>query len=109
VPIPVMHGKMIVLGYRFGPLAYVTDAKTIPESSLALLEGLDILVLNALRERPHPTHLSLGESLELIERLRPREAYLVHLSHELSHAHATAQLPANVHIAHDGLTVTTQR
>ncbi|MCC6791134.1 MAG: MBL fold metallo-hydrolase [Thermomicrobiales bacterium] len=108
VPIPVLHGKMTVFGYRFGPLAYVTDAKTVPESSLELLEGLDVLVLNALRERPHPTHLSLAEALELIERLRPREAYLVHLSHELGHQQASAQLPSNVHIAYDGLTVKTR-
>jgi phosphoribosyl 1,2-cyclic phosphate phosphodiesterase len=105
-PIPVMHGKMTVFGYRFGPLAYVTDAKLVPESSLELLQGLDVLVLNALRERPHPTHLSLPEALELIARLRPREAYLVHLSHELGHEEATAMLPPNVKIACDGLTVT---
>jgi phosphoribosyl 1,2-cyclic phosphate phosphodiesterase len=108
VPIPVPHGRMTVYGYRFGDLAYVTDAKTIPESSLALLEGLDVLVLNALRERSHPTHLSLPEAVELIERLQPRAAYLVHLSHELGHEHASAQLPPNVHIAYDGLTVKTR-
>ena len=108
VPVPVMHGRVTVLGYRFGDLAYVTDAKTIPEPSLELLEGLDLLVLNALRERPHPTHLSVAEAIAIIERLRPREAYLVHLSHELGHEDATALLPSNVHIAHDGLTVTTR-
>lgn len=108
VPVPVLHGKMTVLGYRFGPLAYVTDAKLVPESSMALLEGLDVLVLNALRERPHPTHLSLSEAVELIGRLQPREAYLIHLSHELGHEQATALLPPNIHVAHDGLTVKTR-
>lgn len=108
VPVPVTHGRMTVFGYRIGDLAYVTDAKTIPESSLALLEGLDVLVLNALRERPHPTHLSLAEAVATIERLRPREAYLVHLSHELGHQQATAHLPRGVSIAYDGLTVKTR-
>jgi phosphoribosyl 1,2-cyclic phosphate phosphodiesterase len=108
VPVPVQHGRTTVLGYRFGDLAYVTDAKDVPESSLALLGGLDILVLNALRERSHPTHLSVSEAVELIERLRPREAYLTHLSHEVSHEQASALLPTNVRIAYDGLTVRTR-
>ena len=107
VPIPVMHGRTHVLGYRFDNLAYVTDAKVISSESREMLTGLDILVLNALRERPHPTHLSIGEALEIIEEVAPREAYLIHLSHEISHQQATAMLPPNVHIAHDGLTVTT--
>jgi len=108
VPIPVRHGRMPVTGYRFGDLAYVTDAKEIPPGSLELLRGLDILVLNALRERPHPTHLSLAEAVAIIEDLRPRQAYLVHLSHELSHAAATAQLPPGIAVAYDGLTVRTR-
>jgi len=107
VPIPVLHGRTHVLGYRFGNLAYVTDSKVISAESRELIKGLDILVLNALRERPHPTHLSIGEALEIIEEVAPREAYLIHLSHEISHQQATAMLPPNVHIAHDGLTVTT--
>ncbi len=104
-PIPVRHGGGTVLGYRFGPLAYVTDAKEVPATSMALLRGLDVLVLNALRERPHPTHLNLAEAVALIEELRPRRAYLVHLSHELSFAAATALLPPGVSVAWDGLTV----
>ncbi len=105
VPVPVFHGRLPILGYRFGDLAYVTDAKQIPASSLELLRGLDVLVLNALRERPHPTHLSLPEAVATVEELRPRAAYLVHLSHELSHAAAEALLPSGIHIAYDGLTV----
>jgi phosphoribosyl 1,2-cyclic phosphate phosphodiesterase len=108
VPIPVEHGRTPVLGFRFGDLAYVTDAKVIPESSLALLEGLDVLVINALRERPHPTHLSLGEAAALIEQLRPNAAYVVHLSHEVSHARASTFMPPNGQIAYDGLTVTSR-
>jgi phosphoribosyl 1,2-cyclic phosphate phosphodiesterase len=106
VPIPVTHGRTNVLGYRFGPLAYVTDAKIVPESSIELLEGVDTLVINALRERPHPTHLSIADALEIIWRVAPRCAYLVHLSHEISHAAASALLPPNVEVAYDGLTIT---
>ena len=105
VPIPVLHGRLPILGYRIGPLAYITDAKTIPDTSLALLTGLDVLVLNGLRDRPHPTHLSIPEAVEIIAALRPRQAYLTHLSHELTHAAASALLPAGVAIATDGLVV----
>jgi phosphoribosyl 1,2-cyclic phosphate phosphodiesterase len=105
IPIPVQHGRIPVIGFRFGDLAYVTDAKEIPATSLELLRELDVLVLNALRERPHPTHLSLGEAVAIVDELRPRAAYLVHLSHELSHAAATALLPLGIDVAYDGLTV----
>lgn len=107
VPIPVQHGRIVVQGFRIGDLAYVTDAKTIPPSSMELLQDLDILVLNALRDRPHPVHLSLSEAVAIIEELQPRAAYLVHLSHELSHADASSRLPANVQVAYDGLTIRT--
>jgi phosphoribosyl 1,2-cyclic phosphate phosphodiesterase len=105
VPIPVLHGRSVVYGFRFDRLAYVTDAKEVPSESMELLRGLDVLVLNALRERPHPTHLSLAEAVAVIEELKPRQAYLVHLSHELSHADASRQLPAGIEVAYDGLTV----
>ena len=107
VPIPVWHGKTPVLGYRFGDLAYVTDAKDVPTSSRGLLAGVEVLVLNALRERPHPTHLSLTEAVEIIEEIAPREAYLTHISHELGHRVAVDLLPPHVHPAHDGLTIHT--
>lgn len=105
-PIPVWHGRSPVHGFRFGDLAYVTDAKTISDESMALLSGADTLVLNALRERPHPTHLSVEEAVEIIARIKPRQAFLVHLSHELGHAEAEALLPPGVFVAYDGLTVT---
>jgi phosphoribosyl 1,2-cyclic phosphate phosphodiesterase len=104
-PIQVAHGRWTVNGFRLGGLAYVTDAKAIAPESLALMRGADTLVLNALRERPHPVHLSLGEALEIIEDVRPRQAFLVHLSHELSHAAASEQLPEHVRVAYDGLRV----
>lgn len=105
VPLPVWHGRTPVNGYRFGSLAYITDAKEVPAETRALLGDLDLLVLNALRDRPHPTHLSIGEAVEIICEVRPRRAFLVHLSHELSHEEASAQLPSGIEIAYDGLTV----
>jgi phosphoribosyl 1,2-cyclic phosphate phosphodiesterase len=108
IPISVQHGRITVQGFRMGDLAYITDAKEIPPYSMALLRGLDILVLNALRNRPHPVHLSLSEAVAIIEELQPRAAYLVHLSHELSHADASSRLPTNISVAYDGLTVQAQ-
>lgn len=105
VPFSVVHGRWTVSGFRFANLVYLTDAKAIPDAALEVMRGADVLVINALRERPHPVHLSLAESLEVIAEVRPRRAYLVHLSHELSHADATALLPPGVEVAYDGLTV----
>ncbi|MFT4041009.1 MAG: MBL fold metallo-hydrolase [Thermomicrobiales bacterium] len=107
IPIPVLHGRLPILGYRFGDLAYVTDAKTIPESSMALLHGLDVLIINGLREREHPTHLSFGEATTIVEQVQPRRAFLVHLSHETSHEAAQALVPPPIKIAYDGLVVQT--
>ncbi len=104
-PVTVWHGKMPVTGFRFGPLAYVTDAKIVPEETIDALQGVEVLVLNALRERPHPTHLSIHEAVEVIQRIQPRAAYLIHLSHELGHANAQALVPDWVTIAWDGLMV----
>lgn len=105
VPIPVMHGRTLVHGFRFGPLAYVTDAKIIPDESRERLAGVDTLVINALRERPHPTHLSVEDALAIIDLLKPRQAFLTHISHELSHAAGSALLPAGVALAYDGLMI----
>jgi phosphoribosyl 1,2-cyclic phosphate phosphodiesterase len=108
VPIAILHGRLPITGFRIGDLAYITDAKEIPDPSLALLHDLDVLVLNALRERSHPTHLSVSEAVEVIQALRPRRAFLVHLSHEMSHAEAQAMVPAGIEVAWDGLTVATR-
>jgi len=105
IPIPVLHGRLPISGYRIGKIAYVTDAKTIPEESLDLLQDLDVLVLNGLREREHPTHLSFDEASNIIHLLSPKRAYLVHLSHETSHEEAQRLLPAGIDVAWDGLTV----
>ena len=105
VPVPVLHGDLPVLGFRFAQAAYVTDFSTIPDSSLALLEGLEVLILDALRHKPHPTHSSLEESLALVERLKPRQAFFTHIAHELGHKETSATLPPHVHLAYDGLTI----
>lgn len=106
MPVPVDHGDMMIYGFRIGSLAYVTDAKTIPDSGMALLQGLDILILNALRFKAHPTHLNIEEAIELCRDLRPRQCYLTHISHEMGlHAVVDEMLPENMHLGYDGLTI----
>lgn len=105
VPLPVLHGNLPVLGFRFGSAAYVTDFSTIPDSTMPLLEGLDVLILDALRHKPHPSHSTLEHSLELVERLKPRRAFFTHIAHELGHEATNALLPAHVRLAYDGLTL----
>ena len=94
-----------MFGYRFGKLAYITDVKAIPEAERELLRGLDVLVLNALWWRPHPTHLSIAEAIETAQALGARRTYLTHLTHETGHAELAAQLPDGILPAYDGLTV----
>ncbi|MCS7083303.1 MAG: MBL fold metallo-hydrolase [Bacteroidota bacterium] len=102
-PIPVWHGPISVLGFRIGPFAYVTDVSQIPEQSLPLLEGLEVLVLGALRYRPHPMHFSIHEAVSAARRLGAKQTYLIHLTHEVLHAEAEADLPEFVQPAYDGL------
>lgn len=102
-PVPLLHGPWQTTGYRIGSMAYLTDCSQIPESSWALLEGLDLLVIDALRWRTHPTHLSIDESLAVAERLRPKRMVLTHLSHEVSHAQDSPKLPSGVQFAYDGM------
>jgi phosphoribosyl 1,2-cyclic phosphate phosphodiesterase len=103
VPLPVFHGNLPVLGFRIRDFAYITDFSAIPEETLALLAGLDVLVLDALRHKPHPTHSTVENSLSLVERLKPRRAFFTHIAHELAHTETNAALPAHVRLAHDGL------
>jgi phosphoribosyl 1,2-cyclic phosphate phosphodiesterase len=103
--IPVRHGRMTVLAYRIGGFGYVTDCNGISEAAADALTGLDVLVIDALRRKPHPTHFALEESLAQIERLRPRRAFLTHLGHDFDHATLEAELPDRVRVAHDGLTL----
>ncbi|PYU97963.1 MAG: MBL fold metallo-hydrolase [Acidobacteria bacterium] len=103
IPLPVLHGNLPVLGFRFGKAAYVTDFSAIPDSTIPLIEGLDVLILDALRHKPHPTHSSLEQSLEWVERLKPRRAFFTHIAHELGHEATNAVLPPHVRLAYDGL------
>ncbi|HEY3265613.1 MAG TPA: MBL fold metallo-hydrolase [Armatimonadota bacterium] len=105
IPIPICHGQLPILGYRIGGCAYLTDCSRIPEGSEALLQGLDVLVLGALRHRPHPTHFSLPQAVAAAQRLNPRRTYFTHIGHELDHEATERDLPAGFHIAYDGLTL----
>jgi phosphoribosyl 1,2-cyclic phosphate phosphodiesterase len=106
IPVPVFHGNLPILGFRFGSAAYVTDVSAIPETSLPLLQGLEVLILDALRPKPHPTHLSIEQALGVVEQLKPRRAYFTHIAHELAHAETSALLPPHVRLAYDGLRIT---
>jgi len=103
LPVKLMHGPDEIHGYRFGSAAYLTDFSEIPEESMAQLAGLDILFLDALRRRPHPTHSTLENSVRLVERLQPRRAFFTHISHDLGHEETNRSLPERVRLAHDGL------
>lgn len=103
IPILVMHGRLPILGFRIDEMAYLTDVKTIPDEELGKLEGLKVLVVNALHHRDHPTHLNLEEALELIARIRPERAFLTHVSHEMGRVEVIRdRLPAGVSFAYDG-------
>jgi phosphoribosyl 1,2-cyclic phosphate phosphodiesterase len=104
-PLRLQHGRFRVLGFRIGDLAYCTDVSKIPEESWPWLEGLDTLILDALRHSPHPTHFNLAEALEAIERLKPRRTFLTHLSHDFDHGPTESALPPGVALAYDGLSV----
>jgi phosphoribosyl 1,2-cyclic phosphate phosphodiesterase len=103
LPVPVLHGPMEILGFRFGRCAYLTDFSVIPEASLPLLADLDILFLDALRHVPHPTHCTVDQALAYVDRLKPRRALLTHICHDLEHEATNAALPAHVRLAYDGL------
>jgi phosphoribosyl 1,2-cyclic phosphate phosphodiesterase len=99
-----MHGSRTILGYRVGSFAYLTDCSGIPGESWPLLRGVRTVILDALRDRPHPTHFSVTEALAIVVRLAPERAYFTHMCHDLPHAATCARLPAGVELAYDGLT-----
>jgi phosphoribosyl 1,2-cyclic phosphate phosphodiesterase len=103
VPVPLLHGPSPILGYRIGKFAYLTDCNRIPDSSWPLLDGLHTLVLDALRDRPHPTHFSVSQALEVVARVAPARTYFTHICHDLPHAATCARLPRGVELAYDGL------
>lgn len=105
-PVEVMHGKKPIYGYRIGKFGYITDAKTIAETEVDKLFGLDVLIVNALRDRDHFAHFTIPEALQLIQEVKPKCAYLTHFCHEAGlHDEIEKNTPANVHPAYDGLTI----
>ena len=104
-PVEVIHGRLPVTAYRFNDFAYATDLSEIPPASLEMLRGLDVLVLDCLRLRPHPTHLWLERSLAYVAELKPRRAYFTHMAHDIKHARDSALLPRGIEWAYDGLEI----
>jgi phosphoribosyl 1,2-cyclic phosphate phosphodiesterase len=103
--VPVTHGRQTISGYRFGSAAYLTDLSEIPEESVPLLQGLDVLILDALRREPHPTHSHLEKSIAFVEQLKPKRAFFTHMSHDLDHGPTEAILPPYIRLAYDGLKI----
>jgi phosphoribosyl 1,2-cyclic phosphate phosphodiesterase len=103
VPVPLWHGDAPILGFRLGTFAYLTDCNRLHDDAWALVEGVETLVIDALRDKPHTTHFTVAEALEVIGRVKPRRAYMTHMSHDLGHAATSARLPAGVELAYDGL------
>jgi phosphoribosyl 1,2-cyclic phosphate phosphodiesterase len=102
-PVIVLHGDAEIFGFRFGSAAYLTDFSTVPEVTLARLHDLDILFLDALRHRPHPTHSTVENSLSIVEKVKPKRAFFTHICHDLPHEATNASLPPNVKLSYDGM------
>lgn len=105
VPVPISHGARTISGYRVGRFAYLTDCNGIPDSSVGLLGGLEVVVIGALRHRPHPTHFTVAEAVVAAARIGARRTLLTHMCHDLGHAATNAQLPTGIELAYDGLTL----
>ena len=104
--LPVAHGPTLVYGYRIGALGYITDAKTVSPSAVTALKGVRVLVLNALFEHPHATHLSIPEAIDVAREIGAERTLITHITHKTSHAGLTGRLPRGIEPAYDGLTVT---
>jgi phosphoribosyl 1,2-cyclic phosphate phosphodiesterase len=105
VPVPLWHGRMPILGFRFGTFAYLTDCSASPDEAWPLVAGVETLVVDALRDKPHSTHFSVAEALEAVARIGPRRAYFTHMAHDLGYEETNARLPRGVELAYDGLVV----
>ena len=103
VRLPLLHGEMEIAGFRFGRTAYLTDVSTIPESSFALLEGVDCLIVSALRHKPHPSHATLEQAVSWARRIGARQTWFTHIAHEMGHAATNRSLPEGMALAYDGL------
>jgi phosphoribosyl 1,2-cyclic phosphate phosphodiesterase len=104
-PVPVIHGETEIYGFRLGSMAYLTDFSSVPESSLAMLRDLDVLFLDALRYKPHPTHSTVEQSIKIAEQVGAQRVFFTHICHDLPHQETNAQLPPHVRLAHDGMKV----
>lgn len=104
-PIPLLHGDVPVYGFRIGRFAYCTDVSRIPDKSMALLDGVDVLVLDALRPRSHPTHFSFDEAVQMTRRIGAQTTYFTHMTHAVRHAVQEERLPEDIHLGYDGLTL----
>ena len=105
LPIPILHGPQTILGFRFGSAAYLTDHSEIPAGSMELLRSLDVIFLDALRYKPHPTHSTVDRSIRTVEELGARRAYFTHICHDLGHERAESLLPPHIRLAYDGLVI----
>lgn len=105
VTVPLLHGGLKTVGFRFGTAAYLTDMSDIPEASFPLLQDLDVLIVDALRRTPHPSHSNVETSLKFVEKIRPKRAYFTHIAHDLGHVETENELPSNVRMAYDGLRI----
>jgi phosphoribosyl 1,2-cyclic phosphate phosphodiesterase len=105
VPVPIFHGERPILGLRFGRFAYLTDCNRIPDASWPLLDGVEVAVVDALRDRPHPTHFTLAEAVDAARRIGARQTYFTHMCHDLPHQATCARLPPAMQLAYDGLVV----
>ncbi len=105
ITVPLLHGELETSGFRFGNAAYLTDMSDIPKSSFALLENLDVLILDALRRTPHPSHSNLETALHFVEKIRPRRAWFTHMSHDLGHVETENEMPPHVRLSYDGLRI----
>jgi phosphoribosyl 1,2-cyclic phosphate phosphodiesterase len=106
--IPILHGQQLIYGFRFGNCAYITDQSAIPPNSIEKLTGLEVLFLDALRHKPHPTHSNLQQALAYVEQIQPRRAFFTHISHDLGHEQTSQTLPEQVWLAYDGLEITVE-
>ncbi len=106
IPLEVLHGNLPIYGYKFGNMAYITDAKTIPDKTVALIKDIDLLIINALHHKAHKTHMNLKESLKVIEKINPKKAILTHISHHMGfHDDINETLPDNVSLGYDGMSL----
>ena len=103
-PLPIWHGELKIYGYRVHNLAYISDVSKIPDSTFEKLENLDVLIIDALRQEPHPTHLTIDRAIQISKKINPERTFFTHMTHTIEHEHVSKQLPDTIELAYDGLT-----